>query len=117
VGSLVQLSLEPEFRRGHGALYDALAAGRVEGARLFSLLTEVLPLLVGGPEARARGPGPEARAWTAWHDVIDRRMLDRTPAPGRTTRDRQDPRALVLPTRRPRSIISLSARQPKGSQT
>ena len=29
VRSLVQLSLEPEFRRGHGALYDALAAGRV----------------------------------------------------------------------------------------
>jgi len=28
VRSLVQLSLEPEFRRGHGALYDALAAGR-----------------------------------------------------------------------------------------
>ncbi|RVX41102.1 hypothetical protein EDD27_3568 [Nonomuraea polychroma] len=26
VTSLVQLSLEPEFRRGHGALYDALAA-------------------------------------------------------------------------------------------
>jgi hypothetical protein len=72
VGSRVQLSLEPEFRRGHGALYHALAAGRVDGARLFSLLTEVLPLLVGGPEARA---------WTAGHDVIDRRMLDRTPAP------------------------------------
>ena len=28
VTSLVQLSLVPEFRRGHGALYDALAAGR-----------------------------------------------------------------------------------------
>ena len=28
VRSLVQLSLEPEFRRGHGALYDALAAGQ-----------------------------------------------------------------------------------------
>ena len=27
VRSLVQLSLEPEFRRGHGSLYDALAAG------------------------------------------------------------------------------------------
>jgi hypothetical protein len=27
VTSQVQLSLEPEFTRGHGALYDALAAG------------------------------------------------------------------------------------------
>jgi hypothetical protein len=40
VRSLVQLSLEPEFRRGHGALYDALAAGRVADERLFSLLSE-----------------------------------------------------------------------------
>ena len=28
VTSLVQLSLVPEFRRGHGALYDALPPGR-----------------------------------------------------------------------------------------
>jgi hypothetical protein len=32
------------------------------------LFTEVLPPLVDGPEARA---------WTTGHDVIDRRMLDR----------------------------------------
>jgi hypothetical protein len=68
VRSLVQLSLEPEFRRGHGALYDALAAGRVDDERLFSLLTEVLPPLVDGPEGRA---------WIAEHDNIDRRLLDR----------------------------------------
>ena len=68
VRSLVRLSLEPEFRRGHGALYDALAAGPVDDERLFSLLTEVLPPLVDGPEARA---------WTVGHDVIDCRMLDR----------------------------------------
>ena len=68
VSSLVQLSLEPEFRRGHGALYDALAAGRVDDERLFSLLAEALPPLVDGPEARA---------WIAGHDVIDRRLLDR----------------------------------------
>ena len=67
VRSLVQLSLEPEFRRGHGALYDALTAGRVDDERLFSLLTAVLPPLVDGPEARD---------WTAGHDVTDRRMLD-----------------------------------------
>jgi len=68
VKSLVRLSLEPEFRRGHGALYDALAAGRVDDERLFSLLTEVLPPLVDGPEARA---------WTAERDFVDRVMLDR----------------------------------------
>jgi len=68
VRSLVQLSLEPEFRRGHGALYDALAAGRVDDERLFSLLAEVLPPLVDGDEARS---------WVAEHDVTDRRLLDR----------------------------------------
>lgn len=68
VRSLVQLSLEPEFRRGHGALYDALAAGRVDDERLFSLLAEVLPPLVDGDEARA---------WIVGHDVIDHGLLDR----------------------------------------
>jgi hypothetical protein len=68
VSSLVQLSLEPEFRRGHGALYDALAAGRIDDERLFSLFAEALPPLVDGPEARA---------WIAERDVIDRGLLDR----------------------------------------
>jgi hypothetical protein len=68
VSSLVQLSLEPEFRRGHGALYDALAAGRIDDERLFSLFAEALPRLVDGPEARA---------WIAERDVIDRGLLDR----------------------------------------
>ena len=68
VTSLVQLSLEPEFRRGHGALYDALAAGRVDDERLFSLLAQVLPPLVDGDEARA---------WAAGHDVTGYALLDR----------------------------------------
>ena len=68
VTSLVQLSLEPEFRRGHGALYDALAVGRIDDERLFSLFTRTLTPLVDGPEARA---------WIAGHDVIDHRLLDR----------------------------------------
>src|SRR5215813_9635088 len=68
VRSLVSLPLEPEFQRGHGALYDALAAGRVDDERLFSLLTEVLPPLVDGLEARAR---------TEERDVAGRRLLDR----------------------------------------
>ena len=34
VHMLAKLSLEPECRRGHGALYDAVNAGRVQVARL-----------------------------------------------------------------------------------
>lgn len=39
VTSLVELSLVAEHRRGHGALYDALAHGRIEPARLRRSLT------------------------------------------------------------------------------
>src|SRR5215207_3866089 len=39
VTSLVELTLAAEHRRGHGAMYDALAAGRVEPARLRRALT------------------------------------------------------------------------------
>jgi hypothetical protein len=67
VTSLVQLSLEPEFTRGHGALYDALSAGRIDDEKLFSLLAAELPLAVDGPEARE---------WIAEHDVIDRGLLE-----------------------------------------
>ena len=66
VASLVQLSLEPEFTRGHGALYDAIAAGRIDDEKLFSLLAAELPQAVDGPQARA---------WIAEHDVIDHGML------------------------------------------
>jgi hypothetical protein len=68
VTSLVQLCLEPEFTRGHGSLYDALSAGRVDDEELLCLLAEELPGAVDGPEARA---------WIAEHDVIDRGLLDR----------------------------------------
>ncbi|MGH3185498.1 MAG: transposase, partial [Streptosporangiaceae bacterium] len=68
VTSLVQLSLEPEFTRGHGALYDALSAGRADDERLFSLLAAELPQAVDGPEARA---------WIAEHDVIDHGLLEK----------------------------------------
>src|SRR6266566_2894404 len=43
VTSLVQLSLEASFTRGHGALYDALADGRIDDERFFSLLASELP--------------------------------------------------------------------------
>jgi len=68
VTSLVQLSLVPEFRRGHGALYDALAAGRIDQEAFAALLTGTLPQLVDGDEGRA---------WAAEHDTIDYRLLER----------------------------------------
>ncbi|MDH6128240.1 transposase [Kitasatospora sp. GP82] len=43
VTSLVELSLQSNFRRGHGALYDALARGAVDEERLRSLLVDQLP--------------------------------------------------------------------------
>ncbi|WP_233436143.1 transposase, partial [Streptomyces anulatus] len=41
VRSLVELSLVGEHRRGHGGLYDALFAGRVDVARLRRALAAV----------------------------------------------------------------------------
>src|SRR5690349_6711310 len=40
VPSLVELSLEKAFRRGHGALYDALACGEVDVVAVAGLLAE-----------------------------------------------------------------------------
>ena len=68
VTSLVKLGLEPEFTRGHGALYDALSAGRISEEKLFSLLAAELPQAVDGPEARG---------WIAEHDMIDRGLLEK----------------------------------------
>lgn len=68
VTSLVQLSLVPQFRRGHGALYDALAAGRIDEEKLAALLTGTLPLLVDGDQGRA---------WVAEHDRVDDGLLER----------------------------------------
>lgn len=48
VDSVPALSLEPEFRRGHGALYGALSNGRVDVPRLRALLLNTV-----GP---GRGP-------------------------------------------------------------
>ena len=49
VRSLVELSLVGEHRRGHGGLYDALAAGRVDVARLRRALATVpLPRAADG---------------------------------------------------------------------
>jgi DDE superfamily endonuclease len=43
VSSLPALSLEPEFRRGHGALYSALADGGLDEARVRELLLDTVP--------------------------------------------------------------------------
>jgi len=67
VTSLVQLSLVPEFRRGHGALYAALADGQVDEEKLAALLTQTLPRLVDGEEGRA---------WISEHDRIDYGLLE-----------------------------------------
>jgi hypothetical protein len=67
VTSLVQLSLVPAFRRGHGALYAALADGQVDEEKLAALLTGTLPQLVDGEQGRA---------WVAEHDTIDYGLLE-----------------------------------------
>ncbi len=49
VQMLAELSLEPECRRGHGAVYDALNCGRVQIARLRRALAGLpLPRWSGG---------------------------------------------------------------------
>jgi hypothetical protein len=67
VTSLAELSLVPQFRRGHGALYDALAAGEIDEEALAALLTGTLPPLIDGEEGRA---------WIAEHDRIDPGLLE-----------------------------------------
>jgi hypothetical protein len=67
VTSLVQLSLEAEFTRGHGALYDALGAGGIDEEAFAALLTATLPPLVDGEDARA---------WAGERDVIDYGLLE-----------------------------------------
>jgi hypothetical protein len=67
VTSLVQLSLVPEFRRGHGALYAALADGQIDEEALAALLTGTLPALVDGQDGRT---------WVSGHDKIDYGLLE-----------------------------------------
>ena len=84
VRSLVQLSLEPEFRRGHGALYDALAAGAHRRR------AAVLPARTGAAAAGGRpaGPGPGRRARrrrprAAGPGAVRGSSRGRRPGPGR----------------------------------
>src|SRR5882757_761899 len=54
VTSLPALSMEPEFRRGHGALYSALTDGRIEEAGLRELLLDAALL-----DTRPPDPDPD----------------------------------------------------------
>jgi hypothetical protein len=63
VSSLPALSLEPEFRRGHGALYSALAQGRVEEAGLRELLLDTA--LVDTRPVDTRPVGSDGVVWFA----------------------------------------------------
>lgn len=49
VSSLVELCLEKAFRRGHGALYDALACGEVDVAALTALIAGTWQPVDDGP--------------------------------------------------------------------
>src|SRR5262245_46985145 len=60
VTDLARLSLAPEFRRGHGALYDALNAGRAGVARLRRAVAG-LPL-PAWPDGGSR-PAADGRGW------------------------------------------------------
>jgi hypothetical protein len=50
VRSAAELSLEPEFRRGHGSVYDALAGGQIDTGRLRRLqVAAMTPAAAGDP--------------------------------------------------------------------
>jgi DDE superfamily endonuclease len=62
VRSPVELSLEPEFRRRHGSVYDALAQGRISSGRLRHLLAGLTaPGRAGEPLMFAIDTTPLAR--------------------------------------------------------
>ena len=132
VTSLAELSLVPEFRRGHGALYDALAAGRIDEEKLAALLTGTLPRWSTGARARpgwlsttgsttACSSGP----WRACQPSRPRRSGTRAPAgggcgsrstprpiPGLTP---NAPRAAVTSIMTPAAATAPARRFPAGS--
>ncbi len=59
VGSLVELSEEKAFRRGHGALYDALACGDINVQALAELLANSWELSATG----------ETRFWPTFREA------------------------------------------------
>jgi hypothetical protein len=62
VGTLVDLALAPEHRRGHGSLYDGLNHGRLDIARLrFALAATPLPRAADGRIVLAADVSPWLR--------------------------------------------------------
>ncbi|TJZ90807.1 NF041680 family putative transposase, partial [Actinacidiphila oryziradicis] len=85
VTSLVELSLQSNFRRGHGALYDALARGAVDEERLRSLLVSQLPdepLMFGVDASTYPRPSAECSPGRGHHYAPCRCDGDRKTIPG-----------------------------------
>ena len=86
VTSLAQLSLAPVFRRGHGALYDALADGAVDEERLRDLLAGQLPagapLMFGVDATTYPRPNAECSPHRGLHYAPCRCDGDRKVVPG-----------------------------------
>jgi hypothetical protein len=105
VKSLVELSLAPEHRRGHGTLYDALNSGRVDLARLrVAIGAAPVPRAGGGRIVLA----VTSRTGCAW-----------TPPPARsgcsaTSTGAGDPRTSSFPAGRTRSSPPWSPAAPRG---
>src|SRR5262249_4321068 len=109
VRSLAGLSLAPEHRRGHGALYDAVNHGRIDAARLRrSLAALPLPRAVDGqlmlavdvsnwlrPGAAGQQPGHASRS--------TRRTAPRSGSGQRWPEDRSSVFSLACPAERTRS--------------
>jgi len=86
VTSLAQLSLAPVFRRGHGALYDALADGAVDEDRLRDLLAGQqvadAPLMFGVDATTYPRPNAECSPDRGLHYAPCRCDGDRKVVPG-----------------------------------
>ncbi|MFB7225048.1 NF041680 family putative transposase [Streptomyces sp. NPDC056227] len=85
VTSLVELSLQSNFRRGHGALYDALAHGAIDEERLRSLLASQLPdgpLMFGVDASTYPRPSAECSPGRGHHYAPCRCDGDRKTVPG-----------------------------------
>jgi DDE superfamily endonuclease len=76
VRSPVELSLEPEFRRRHGSVYEALAKGRISSSGLRRLLVGLsAPARAGEPLMFGIDTTPHARPDAQYADEPDERTM------------------------------------------